>query len=233
MPGSRWNCSMSRTRGSGRDKRSEAGNLQATEHAGHRLPELLVDLAVRVVDGSDDQILKHLDFLLRDDLGINGDGLHLLGAVDDDGHHPAAGRRLDPQVGHLLLQAFLHLFRLLHHGCDVHGSISSTSRISAGNTSSTAWIADEFMASALRSRLSVPPPESALGAVSAADPAAAAAPWVDSTITRRPTTRSAVVSTHARDCSNCSRSARCVGENTNVTRSPEVSIFCACATTVL
>ena len=32
----------------------------------------------------------------------------------------AAGRRLDPQLGHLLLQALLHLLRLLHHLLDVH-----------------------------------------------------------------------------------------------------------------
>ena len=43
-----------------------------------------------------------------------------LGAVDDDGDHAAAGVALDLQLGHLLLQALLHLLRLLHHLLDVH-----------------------------------------------------------------------------------------------------------------
>src|SRR5204863_2867500 len=71
------------------------------------------------------------------DLGIDRHRLDLLGAVDDDGHHAAAGVAFDAQLGHLLLQALLHLLRLLHHLLDVH--ISSTSRISAGKTSSMAW----------------------------------------------------------------------------------------------
>src|SRR4029079_4101725 len=84
-----------------------------------------------------DQILEHADLLFRDDLRIDLHGLHLLGAVDDDGDHAAAGVAFDAQLGHLLLQVLLHLLRLLHHVLDVH--ISSTSRISAGNTSSIAW----------------------------------------------------------------------------------------------
>src|SRR5439155_11495194 len=74
------------------------------------------------------------DVLFRDDLGVDGDRLDLLGAVDADGDHAAAGVALDAEAGHLLLQALLHLLRLLHHLLDVH--ISSTSRISAGKTSS-------------------------------------------------------------------------------------------------
>src|SRR6185503_9037206 len=90
----------------------------------------------------------------------------------DDGDHAAAGGRLDAELRHLLLQALLHLLRLLHHGLDVHNVItfrrvrvrlaceaprnpsyiSSTSRISAGNTSSIAWTVDDDMASAFRSR---------------------------------------------------------------------------------
>ena len=40
----------------------------------------------------EDQVLQHLDVVLRDDLGIDLERLHLLGAVDDDGDHAAAGR---------------------------------------------------------------------------------------------------------------------------------------------
>src|SRR5205807_6775270 len=95
-------------------------------------------LPMRVVQGCDDQILQHLDIFSGDDLGIDLQRLHLLGAVDDNGDHAAAGVALDAQIGHLLLQALLHLLRLLHHLLDVH--ISSTSRISAGKTSRSAWI---------------------------------------------------------------------------------------------
>src|SRR5207237_10345331 len=51
--------------------------------------------------------------------------------------HAPAGVALDAQLGHLFLQALLHLLRLLHHLLNIH--ISSTSRISAGKTSSIAW----------------------------------------------------------------------------------------------
>ena len=74
------------------------------QHAAHLLRHLLVGLAVRVVDGGDDQILQHLDVFLRDDLGIDLQRLHLLGAVDDDRDHAAAGVAFDSQLGHLLLQ---------------------------------------------------------------------------------------------------------------------------------
>src|SRR5439155_20811011 len=86
-----------------------------------------------------DQILQPTDVVFRHDLRVDFDRLHQLGAVDDDGDHPAAGVALDAQLGHLLLQALLHLLRLLHHLLhllDVH--ISSTSRISAGKTSNIA-----------------------------------------------------------------------------------------------
>jgi hypothetical protein len=95
-----------------------------------------VGFAVGVVQRGDDQILEHPDILFRDDLRIDLHGLNLLGAVDDDGDHAAAGVAFHAQLGHLLLQVLLHLLRLFHHVLDVH--ISSTSRISAGNTSSIA-----------------------------------------------------------------------------------------------
>ncbi len=64
----------------------------------------------------------------------------LLGAVERDRHHAAAGGGFDRERGHLLLQALLHLLRLLHHLLNLLGiHISSTSRISAGKTSSIAW----------------------------------------------------------------------------------------------
>ena len=55
----------------------------------------LVGLAVGVVDGREDQVLQHLDVVFRHRLGIDLDRLQLLGAVDDDRHHAAAGGRLD------------------------------------------------------------------------------------------------------------------------------------------
>jgi hypothetical protein len=70
---------------------------------------------MRVVEGGDDQVLKHLDVVFRDNLRIDFEGLHLFGTVHDHGHHPAAGVPLDAGLGHLLLQAILHLLRLLHH----------------------------------------------------------------------------------------------------------------------
>src|SRR5687767_12834424 len=121
-----------------RAHRLQARNLQTAEHSRHRLSELLVHLPVRVVDGGDEQVLQHLDIVFGHDFRVDLYRLQLLGAVDDDCHHAAAGRRFDTQVGHLLLQTLLHLLRLLHHVRNVHWSISSTSRISAGNTSSTA-----------------------------------------------------------------------------------------------
>src|ERR671920_394746 len=72
--------------------------------------------------------------------------LNLLRAIDDDRHHPAASIPFDLQFGHLLLHAVLHLLRLLHHLLDIHAHISSTSRISAGNTSSSAWTLASAMA---------------------------------------------------------------------------------------
>src|SRR5438445_13343263 len=92
---------------------------------------------MRVVDGGDDQILQHLDVVFRDHFGIDRERLNLFGPVDHHGDHAAAGVTLDLELRHLLLQALLHLLRLLHHLLNVH--ISSTSRISAGNTSTTAW----------------------------------------------------------------------------------------------
>src|SRR5262249_54061091 len=97
---------------------------------------LVVGLAVRVVERGDDQVLQHRDVVFRHHLGVDPDRLHLLRAVDDDRHHAAAGVPLDAEVGHLLLQALLHLLRLLHHLLDVH--ISATSRTAGGKSASTA-----------------------------------------------------------------------------------------------
>src|SRR5512134_2981838 len=135
----------------------EPGDLQAAHHPLHLLRHRLVSLPVRVVERGQNEVLKHLDVILRDRLWIDLDRVHLLGAVHDDGDHAPARRRFDPQLGHLLLHAFLHLLGLLHHALDVHGVIlsrkrstaswkvaagsyiSSTSRISAAKTSSIAW----------------------------------------------------------------------------------------------
>src|SRR5580765_1801127 len=93
-----------------------------------------------VVDGCDDEILQHFDVVLRHNLGINLDREELLGAVDRHRHHAAAGGGFDGERRHFFLQAFLPLLRLLHHLLNLLGiHISSTSRISAGKTSSSAW----------------------------------------------------------------------------------------------
>src|SRR6185295_17702576 len=140
-------------------------------------------LAVGVVEGGDDEILQHLDVVFRDHLGIDLQLLHLLRAVDDDSDHAAAGVALDAQIGHLLLQALLHLLRLLHHLLNVH--ISSTSRISAGKISSIVWTpasasacwrSADFLSAAVRS--------SAAGGAPASD----AAPSTQAAAMRRPAT---------------------------------------------
>src|SRR5262249_5075169 len=133
--------------------------------------------------------------------------LHLLGAVDDHSDHAAAGVAFHAQLGHLLLQTLLHLLRLFHHLLDVH--ISSTSRISAGKTSSIACTpasasassrsADFF--SAVRSTAGCPPP----ACVSGAALLSTIAPDI---AMRRPATCCAIDSSHARFCSNMFSSAR-------------------------
>src|ERR1700737_3630914 len=151
IPGRRWSSSMRRTRGSGNDMKDGSQTKQGErkgpfnsqlqpwrQHAAHLLGHLLIDFALGVIDRCNDQILKHLDVVFRNDFGIDRERLHLLGAVDDDRDHSAARIALDLQLGHLFLQAILHLLGLLHHLLNVH-HISSTSRISAGNTSSSAW----------------------------------------------------------------------------------------------
>src|SRR4029079_918877 len=62
-----------------------------------------------------------------------------LRAVHGDGDHAAAGGGLHFQFDHLLLHALLHLLRLLHQLLRIHRYISSTSLISAANTSSIVW----------------------------------------------------------------------------------------------
>jgi hypothetical protein len=67
-----------------------------------------------------DEVLQHFDIIFRDHFGIELQRQDLLGAVHDHGDHAAAGVALDLELGHLFLQAFLHLLRLLHHLLDVH-----------------------------------------------------------------------------------------------------------------
>ena len=80
----------------------------------------LVRLALRIVDGRQNQVLQHLHVVFRHGFGIDLQRLDLLGAIHHHGHHAAARGRLDAQFGHLLLQALLHLLRLLHHLLNVH-----------------------------------------------------------------------------------------------------------------
>jgi hypothetical protein len=126
------------------------------------------------------------------------DRLQLLLAADHDGHHAAAGRRLHAEVGHLFLQALLHLLRLFHHRLDVHG-VSSTSLISAGKTSSIACTVDEDIASAFRSRFC----SGACAELATSDSERVAAAAVAAALNSDPTgillpaTRSAAASSHA------------------------------------
>src|SRR5262245_6767836 len=192
---------------------------------------------MRIVQRGDDQVLQHLDIVFGHDLRIDLQRLHLLGAVDDHGDHAAAGVAFDAQVGHLFLQALLHLLRLLHHLLNVH--ISSTSRISAGKTSSmvcTAVSASAFSRSAdfLSTCFCADAGAPSLGDAGRSDAGAAPAS-ASSAVTEmgRPNASFAVDSSHGRCCSNWSRSARWFAENLKVTRSPATSIFWACATTML
>src|SRR6185295_6614295 len=108
------------------------------------------------------------------------------------------------KLGHLPLQALLHLLRLLHHLLNIH--ISSTSRISAAKTSSIVCTpasasacsrSADFLSAACLSPAAWPP--------AAGGPAAS--PWAvctAATAIRRPVTCCAIVSSHARCCSKVS-----------------------------
>src|SRR5688572_27068661 len=73
----------------------------------------------------------------------------MLVSVHRHGDHAAAGGGLHRQFGHLLLQALLHLLRLLHHVLDVHRS--SIVVFSTGKISSTACTVEFAIASAFTS----------------------------------------------------------------------------------
>src|SRR5688572_3256997 len=110
---------------------------------------------MRIVDGSDDQILQHADVVFRHDFRIDRDLLQMLMAVHGDGDHTAPSSGLHGQLGHLLLQALLHFLRLLHHVLDVHRAFafqrSSTVVFSTGKISSTACTVELAIASAFTS----------------------------------------------------------------------------------
>src|SRR4051812_41755095 len=144
MPGRRCSCSISLVSGSGRligqsAASKHAGDFQAAHHPAHLLLHAFVGLALRVVDRRENQVLQHLDIVFRYRFGIDLQREHLLGAVHGHGDHAAAGVALDLHLGHLLLHALLHLLRLLHELLRIHRYISSTSLISAANTSSIVW----------------------------------------------------------------------------------------------
>ena len=85
MPGSFFSSSIE-SRRAARDatrQKHSPGIFEPADHAAHLLLQLVVHLALRVVDRGDDQVLQHLDVVLRHDLGIDLDRLQLLGAVDD------------------------------------------------------------------------------------------------------------------------------------------------------
>src|SRR5918993_2836376 len=155
MPGSRLNCSISSCSDAGRAiRRLHSRQLEAAEQAAHLVLHCRVHLAVRVVERGDDQVLQHADFILGHHLGIDGDLLEMLVAVDDHRDHAAAGGGLNRQLRHFALEAFLHLLRLLHHVLYAHRYLSYLSSIvvfSTGNISSTAWTVELAMASAFTS----------------------------------------------------------------------------------
>ena len=76
--------------------------------------ELVIPL-YRALRSSLDRLVKDYDIIFVDDFRIDPDRQHLLGAVDGDGHHAAAGVAFDAQLVHLFLQALLHLLRLFQH----------------------------------------------------------------------------------------------------------------------
>src|SRR4029453_10492564 len=157
MRGSRWSSATSAWSDSGRAIEEggalrnllEAGQAHAAEQAAHLLLHLLVDLLLRVDERGDYHVLQDLDVVLVDDFGIDRQRLHLLQPVDDDGDRAAAGCAFGARLGRLLLHLVLHLGGLLHHLLDVHSFTSSTSRMSAGNTSSSAWTAGSASTAAL------------------------------------------------------------------------------------
>src|SRR5688572_20461447 len=101
---------------------------------------------MRVVDRGNDQVLQHADVVFRHHFGVERDLLQMLVAVHGHRHHAAAGGGLHRQLGHLLLQALLHLLRLLHHVLNVHRS--SIVVFSTGKISSTACTVEFAIASA-------------------------------------------------------------------------------------
>ena len=225
MPGRRCSSSMRRARGIGQRHASYMpGQLHARRHhAAHLLRHRLVGLALRVVDRRDDQILQHLDVVFRDDLGIDLERLQLLGAVDDDGDHAAAGGAFDAQLGHLLLQALLHLLRLLHHLLNLWMFTSRSPRrpgSRAGNTSSSACTP----ASASACSRSADLPVAAAGSLRArrlASPArrrgrAAGSPADDRHPAARPTCAADRLRATPRFCSNCRAARAAPARNVNV-----------------
>src|SRR5262249_42842306 len=87
MPGRRCSSAIRRTRGSGSDidrlqravykggmveigiaksEALEARQLETAHHAAHFLRHFLVGLALRVIDSGHDQVLQHVDIVLRD-----------------------------------------------------------------------------------------------------------------------------------------------------------------------
>src|ERR1700682_1440879 len=109
--------SRSRARGPGRDTSEFHPGWQ---HSAHLLRHLFIGLPLRVVHGGDDEILQHFHIVFRDDFGVDLQRLNLFGAVHDHSDHTTTGIALDLELRHLLLQALLHLLRLLHHLLNVH-----------------------------------------------------------------------------------------------------------------
>src|SRR5215211_4340163 len=117
-----------------------------------------VDLGARVVEGGDQQILKHLDLFRVDDRLVDLDPLDVALAVQGQLHHAAAGHaghldgfELRLHLGHLLL----HLLRLLHQLADVLHEPSSPAPF-ASPFSSLARPSPRPSSPALSSAASVP-----------------------------------------------------------------------------
>src|SRR4029079_19593796 len=132
-----------------------------------------------------------------------------LRAVHGDGDHAAAGGGLHFQFDHLLLHALLHLLRLLHQLLLSHRYISSTSLISAANTSSIVWtpLSESARSFSACARLGASPGAEPVsgGRDGGADACAAvhgAAPSAATTEMRRPASWLAAASSQGRFCSS-------------------------------
>ena len=109
----------------------------------------------------------------------------------------------DAEFFGLARELLLHLLHLLHHLANVHYLISSTSRISAGKTSSIACTPPSASALAFRSASGGAGAGGSIAAAGRGPGGSDALPRAVVTTTRRPATGSASDSSHCRLASTC------------------------------